>query len=261
MTFLDISAYPSHCIRGGEMGGKHNCRRSSLRTCLVFLAVCPVVPAQETSWNTRLVKQWDIDDAIQVLTDSPWAKNVAPQWVRDLSPDERRAGGDWEADIPLSSLLREESSTGILDYSGLDEAVARTHAKPDPGIVLVRWESARPVRMAEQMRADSNIPSIDANSYYAIAVYNIAVPKRWNIERELNGIAALKRTKKKDLKPVRTIIHRNKGELATVVYLFPRSVEITKKDGRVIFQAQIGRLVVSRIFSTYEMQIQGQLEL
>ena len=46
-----------------------------------------------------------------------------------------------------------------------------------------------------------------------------------------------------------------------MVYLFPRSLEITKRDGNVVFQAQIGRLVVTRVFSTFEMQIQGQLEL
>ena len=57
------------------------------------------------------------------------------------------------------------------------------------------------------------------------------------------------------------IIQRKDGGLATVVYLFPRSVEITKRDGSVVFQAQIGRLVVARIFSTSEMQIQDQLEL
>ncbi len=77
----------------------------------------------------------------------------------------------------------------------------------------------------------------------------------------LKGVAALKRYQKKDLKPSRVEILCKAGNRATIVYEFPRSVEITKRDGNVVFQAQVGRLVVTRIFSTVEMQIQDQLEL
>lgn len=56
------------------------------------------------------------------------------------------------------------------------------------------------------------------------------------------------------------ILRRDDGT-ATIVYLFPRSVEITKKDGRLLFMAQIGRLFVSQFFYTDQMQLQGQLEL
>jgi hypothetical protein len=154
-----------------------------------------------------------------------------------------------------------EGLIGIFDSEREAEAIARAHAKPDPGTVVVRWESARPVLAAEQKAADSGAPAVDSDKYYAIAVYDIPTPARWNIEKELKGIAFLRRDKKKDFKPSRVTILRKEGELATVVYLFPRSEEITKRDGYVIFYAQIGRLVVTRIFSTSEMQIQGNLEL
>ncbi len=167
--------------------------------------------------------------------------------------------GDMQADMGKGVGL--EGLIGIFDPAREAEAVARAHAKPDPGTVLVRWESARPVRLAEQKVPDPEVPTIDSDNYYAIVVYNIPTPTRWNIERELRGIAFLKRDKKKDIKPSHVMIRRTEGESATVVYLFPRSVEISKRDGYVIFQAQIGRLVVTRIFSTAEMQIQGELEL
>ena len=233
--------------------------RTSLKTFPLLLAACLVVSAEDPSWKNRPIKQWDVEDAMQVLTESPWAKSVAPQWVRDLSPAERRDSGNWEADIGHGVGL--EGIIDMFDSEGLATAIARAHAKPDPGRVLVRWESGRPVRAAEQMLADPEAPAVDGDSYYAIAVHKIPTPKRWNIEKELKGIAALKRPRKKDLQPSRVIILRKEGGLATVVYLFPRSVEITKRDGKVVFQAQIGRLVVTRIFSTDEMQIQGQLEL
>ena len=229
-----------------------------LQAVPLFLAVCWLLPAEDPAWKSKPVRQWDQEDAKQVLADSPWAKSVTPQWVRDLSPDERRNSGDLEADqakgVGLDGLI------GIFDPARAEEASARAHAKPDPGVFLIRWESA-PVRTAEQRLPDQDAPALESDDFYAIAIYNVPTPKRWHMEGELKGIAFLKRAGRKDLKPSRVVIHRQSGDLATIVYLFPRSVEITKKDGAVTFQAQIGRLVFTRIFDTYEMQINNQLEL
>jgi hypothetical protein len=235
--------------------------RPRLKIFSLLLASCLTLSSAEgdPAWKSKPMKQWDSEDARQVLNDSPWSKSVAPQWVRDLSPDERRAGGDMQADkgegVGLEGLI------GIFDPAREAEAIARAHAKPDPGTVVVRWESARPVRAAEQKVADSEAPALNSDEYYAIAVYDIPTPTRFNIEKELKGIAFLRRDKKKDFKPSRVVIERKDGELATVVYLFPRSEEITKRDGYLVFYAQIGRLVVERVFSTSEMQIRGELEL
>jgi hypothetical protein len=46
-----------------------------------------------------------------------------------------------------------------------------------------------------------------------------------------------------------------------VVYLFPLSAEIVKRDGQVRFEAQIGRIVVAQTFDLNEMQFMGKLEL
>jgi len=225
----------------------------------LFLAACLLIFADDPSWKNKPMRQWDPEDARQVLTDSPWAKSVTPQWVRDLSPDERRDSGDLGADqgkgLGLDGLI------GIIDPARAAEAVARAHAKPDPGTMLVRWESARPVRTAEQRLPDADASAPESDDFYAIAIYNVPTPKRWHMESELKGIAFLKRYGKKDLRPSRVVIHRKAGDLATVVYLFPRSAEITKRDGTVTFQAQIGRLVFTRIFDIHEMQINDQLEL
>ena len=46
-----------------------------------------------------------------------------------------------------------------------------------------------------------------------------------------------------------------------VVYLFPLSAEITKKDRRIQFEAQIGRIVLAQNFDLSEMEFSGKLEL
>ncbi len=52
-----------------------------------------------------------------------------------------------------------------------------------------------------------------------------------NLARLLKDSAFLRRYHKKDLKPSRVEVLRGDDDTATIVYLFPRSVEITKRDG------------------------------
>ena len=213
--------------------------------------------AADPSWKDRPISTWDLEDAKQVLSDSPWSKYVTPQHVRDLSPDERRNGGDMQAGIGKGVGI---AGLGVLGSLREAEAFERAHYKPTPDAVVIRWESARPIRVAEQKAGETGAPTMD-NDHYAIVVYDILAPKRWNLARELKGIARLKRDNQKDLKPSRVEILRQADGKATIVYLFPRSVEITKRDGRLLFMAQIGRIFVSQFFYTDQMQLQGQLEL
>jgi hypothetical protein len=234
----------------------------TLRLCLLpsaavlLLAANPTWLAAGASWKDRPIAQWDQQDGKQVLTDSPWVKFAMPQYVRDLSPDERVQGGNFEegrgGGVGLAGI-------GLFGPTRQAEAIARAHAKP-PGTVAIRWESALPIRTAEEKTGETGAPLLDSD-HYAVAVYDIAAPTRWNIENELKGIAYLKRNKKKDMKPSRVEILRQIDGLATVVYFFPRAVEITRKDGWITFGAQIGRLFVSQSFSVDEMLLHGKLEL
>jgi len=222
------------------------------------LLLATVSFAADPGWQTKPTSQWTKDDAIQVLTDSPWSKEVTPQNIRDLSPDERRTGGDMEAGIGKGVGI---AGLGILGRRRQQEAIARAHYKPTPDAVVVRWESADPVRFAEKKAGETDVPAIDED-HYAIVVYDIPAPKRWNIANELKGIAYIKRDSAKTIKPSHVEIIRSDDEkTATVIYWFPRKEEITKKDGRLEFVAQIGRLFISQFFYTWQMQLRGELQL
>jgi hypothetical protein len=216
-------------------------------------------PAAEPSWKHKPVAQWNDDDAKDVLANSAWVKFASPQWLRDLSPDERRESGDWEA--------TEGHGVGFAALLGLfggsqraDEAIKRAHAKPPVDAVMIRWESALPVRSAEQKVGETGVPLGDGG-YYAIAVYDIATPKKFNLANELKDVAYIRRNNKKDFKPTRVEILRQENDKATIVYLFPRSVEISKRDGWLVFAAQIGRLFVTQNFFAGEMLLRDELEL
>jgi hypothetical protein len=228
----------------------------TLKLCLLPGAATLLFAANPL-WKERPIPQWTEEDGKQVLSNSPWVKFVKPEQIRDLSVGEREAGGNWDEGIGKGVGI---AGTGILGPRREAEAIARAHAKPPAGAVWVRWESALPVRAAEEKTAETGDPVVDRD-HYAIAVYDIPVPSRWNVENELKGIAFLRRDKKKDFKPSRVEILRQPDGLATVIYFFSRSVEITRKDGAVTFVAQIGRLFVTQSFAIEEMLLHGKLEL
>ncbi len=226
------------------------------RSCLLAFGAVLLLTAEDAAWKKKPIAQWDDKDVQQVLSASPWCKSVKLDQVRDLSPDERRASGNWEADQGHGVGI---AGTGILGPTKAREARARAHAHPDPGYALIRWESALPVRSAEVRAGEAEVPNWKGD-YYAIAIYGVSVPSRWNVENELKGIAYLQRDKKKNMKPVHVDIMRHDDGLATLVYLFSRSNEITRKDSNIRFVAQIDRLVISEFFFPSEMEFEGQPE-
>ena len=127
----------------------------------------------------------------------------------------------------------------------------------------LRWESAFPVRLAELKSHEVEPPTLQDQGY-VIAVYDIpggdfkGSPER--LGEPLKSLAALKREGKKDVRPARVEVFQ-RDNTAVVVYLFPLSAEITKKDGRIRFEAQIGRIILAQDFDLSEMEFLGKLEL
>lgn len=223
---------------------------------LLLAAATVLFAADNPVWRNKPVDEWDENDAHQVLAGSPWVKNSQLQNLPDQPQAARRDGGDWDSGIGRGVGL---AGIGIFGPTRAAEARARAHEKPDPGTVVIRWESAVPIHAAEVKLKEADVPAWQTD-YYAIAVYDVPIPPHWNA-RELRGIAFLKRYQKKDFKPARVGILRRDDDKVSVVYLFPKTEEITKKDASILFQAQIGRMFIAQIFDLSEMEFEGQLEL
>jgi hypothetical protein len=128
--------------------------------------------------------------------------------------------------------------------------------------LLIRWESALPIRVAE-LKARETAAQASSDDGYSIAVYGIpgtffGDPK--SLGSSLKGFAALKRVGKKELKPSSVEVFQLEGG-AAVLYLFPKAPDIAKSDGVVEFTALIGRLQLSQTFQLDEMEFQDKLEL
>ncbi len=214
-------------------------------------------PTTTPAWKTKRVEQWDTEDAKQFLSESPWAGRVPLQLLPDRSPFERRDSGDWEAGAGKGVGL--DALDIILGGERGKLAIERARNKPSPGLVDVRWESALPVRTAEEKLGQN--PTARYTDWYVITVYDVQLPtSHWGADK-LKKLAYLRRAGKKDFKPSRAEVVRNDDGTATVSYLFSRSEEITRRDKTVIFAAQLDRLFVVQFFYPGQMLMRDELEL
>jgi hypothetical protein len=224
----------------------------SLLSCSAVLLM-----AADTSWKNKDASQWSVQDAQQVLRDSPWVKKSLARILPPRTEDEQRQSG------------RMGGGTGG-DLELFNPAVLIGATKPSRGFaanmqqrktLYVCWESAAPVRSAESKIGDMDAPTWDGD-YYAVAVYGVpGVDIEKGTAAELRKTAYLRREGKKDLLPARVEIVATDDKRVIVLFLFSRSQAITKAERDIWFAAQIGQLFVEQSFDAAEMQFQGKLEL
>jgi len=220
--------------------------------------------AAEPAWQSKSIADWTEDDAQQILAHSPWSKTVLAGITRRETEDERREGGNMG------------QPTGV-GYDGVDERRARpvspgsllpapyaaSPLRSQPLRLTVRWESAFPIRAAELKTHEAEPPTLSDDGY-SIAVYglpaSVAKGDPTSLGKPLKEAAFLRRDGKRDVKPLRVEVFELERSVA-VVYLFPLSAEIGKRDSIVEFNALIGRLQVSEHFNVDEMLFGGKLEL
>lgn len=241
--------------------------RSQARMFLMIAFSALLLIAADASWKARPAAQWSDEDTRQILTASPWVFQVQAAISRRLSEDELRDGGQLGQPHGVGYDGIDEKGTGpklptnITDiFVPGDDRSIRSSVQPIS--LKLSWESALPVRLAE-LKSHGYEPPMDGDGY-RIAVYGVrggyfkGDPKK--LGEPLKKDAVLRRQGKKDVRPSDVEVFQP-SEGIVVVYLFPLSAEITRKDGYVTFQAQIGRVVVSHSFNLTEMVFLGNLEL
>jgi len=236
------------------------------RVLFSVLAVSATVLAADEAWKDKKVADWSDDDAQQVLTASPWVKSVTPSINRSSNNGQRRSrGGIGMGGVGLGIPGMGGGMGGSRrgGGGGYPQGGDNDSTYTEPPTLKLRWESAMPVREAELKTKDNDAPTLDQD-HYAIAVYG--VPTRMlggdsqHIEDQLKKKASIKRDGKKDIKPSSVeVLQRDNGPV--IVYLFPRTKEITAEDRRLEFDVEAGRLQFTQSFYVDEMKYQGKLEL
>ncbi len=220
--------------------------------------------AQEPAWQNKPVANWTDQDAQQILEHSPWAKIVVAGIARRQTEDERREGGNMGQPKGVGYDGVEDKKIPLRQEIGNPLVPGKPLPSTAPTIrLLVRWESAFPIRAAE-LKAHAPAPPTLSDDGYSIAVYGVpssfAKGDPISLGKPLKESAFLRREGKSDVKPVRVEVFELENSVA-VVYLFPLSAEIGRKDAVVEFAALIGRLQISQHFNLDQMLFQGKLEL
>jgi hypothetical protein len=233
--------------------------------CLIVAAAC--LMAADPVWKSKPAAQWTEEDARQILARSPWAKENRAVITRRLTEDQLREGGQMGQPRGVGNEGVDPKGSGpkvspnIFSGPGGDDRSPRSLPQPIP--LKLRWESALPVQLAELKSHEVEPPTLQGEGY-RIAVYGVPSgdfkgdPEE--LGKPLKNLAALKREGKKDVRPVSVEVFQRENGLI-VVYLFPLSAEISKKDRELRFEAQIGRIVVAQTFELSEMEFMGKLEL
>ncbi len=148
------------------------------------------------------------------------------------------------------------------DGIGDEESVFSSRRVGPVPTLLLRWETALPVREARRKVHVVEAPAGGADAY-VLAVYGVpgGPPTRGGTQlgKRLRGSAVLRRAGRKDVKPLRVQVFSG-PDGPIVVYEFPRTMEIAKGEGEASLRGGIGRLSIVQAFDTEAMRFEGNIE-
>src|SRR5580658_3979527 len=224
------------------------CKRQMFVVPLAIIAAgligaAGLIEAEDLTWKDKQVAEWSDADAKQVLADSPWVKSTTPTLTKGSQSSSSPMGQRGNIGFGMPGLGFPGGGMGRRGGMGQNpNNNPNNNSNYDPNQKLptltLRWESAMPVREAELKARDVNAPTLEDEDHYAIAVYGVPVTMVNGDSKKLaddcKKNAALKREDKKDIKPTSVqVLRREDGPV--IVFLFPRTKEITKDDRRVEF--------------------------
>jgi len=239
-------------------------RKLCFASFLLSLLSVTLLIAADPPWVAKRIPEWSEKDAFLVLSNSPWVGKAAPALTRLMTASQWRDGGDMAAQGGGHGGIGLENAGSLVGTGG---AIKRPGQGPEDEHLpklTIRWESALPIRAAEIRANDHTAPELDGEDY-AIAVYDlnlkIASIELKGIENAVKQVAILKVEGRKDFRPSRVSVIELGGDMATVVYFFPRAAHITAQDERLVFEGQVGRITFAQYFYPAQMQFLGKLEL
>ncbi|MFL6449029.1 MAG: hypothetical protein ACJ746_15290 [Bryobacteraceae bacterium] len=196
--------------------------------------------------------KWTAAEVEQVLSNSPWSQTanaVFPE-TRDDEPVSAYA-------LPGAAQAGMAGTKGGTDGrwdGGVAKNTGRGQVPTLP--LLVRWDSAAPVRQA-LARSQERTPDENSKDYIITVVGLVSAGKDQPLEG-LMSHSSLKVPGKPAISAEDAKVDANTG---AVHLYFPRSSAITSSDKDVVFTTRFGSLTAVKKFHLAEMVYQGRLEL
>lgn len=242
----------------------------SLLATLCFAAAVP--------WAKKSPNQWTAEDVERVLSNSPWAQPASA-----TVPDPRRNEQPESVyELPGPAQAGMASPRGATD-GRWDGGISRnTHLGAMPSLpVIVRWDSALPVRLALQKSKAGATELRGDPKDYIITVEGLVPAGRYNSAGQLEtksssdestGSAANPEPVLESLMAQSKLLIRGRAPIACVnasidphtgaVHLsFPRTGEMKRSNKEVTFTTRFGAFTVEKRFRLSDMTYEGRLEL
>jgi hypothetical protein len=210
--------------------------------------------AKDDFWDKQQPNEWSSEQRTQLITDSPWAKQVRADTSR-VQP----AGPP----IPDSGKPVPMRMPGSINMGG---ARGRgRHAGSVPAFQgIVRWESAKPVLAALKKALPSELAD-----HYVIGVsgFPFGLRNREGSESRDTSLDDLKqittlRAKGKDPAQAGVVLRGRDSDGPVLLFGFSRDViELAPSDKNVEFETQLGPLGISAKFEPKQMRYHGELAL
>ena len=205
-------------------------------------------------WDKQKPGEWSPEQRSELITDSPWAKQVRADASR------MQQGGPPITGSGNPVPMRMPGSVNIDGGRGRGR-----HERNLPAFQgIVRWESAKPVLAALKKTLPPELAS-----HYVIGVsgfpFGLRNPQRDDstdtLLDDLKQITTL-RTKGKDFAQAGVVLRGSDSDGPLLLFGFSRDViEVTPSDKNVQFDTQLGPLEISAKFEPKRMRYRGELAL
>ena len=251
-------------------------RATFVNKLALFAALLPAVLWAADVWETKPFQDWNDKDIQKVFNNSPWARQ-ARAVLGNITPGAAGRGGQPavgdassnDSGVPKG---REPGGAGRLGSApnDLDQTPQSLQQIP----VIVRWQSALPLRQAQMRRKYGKEAATspeaqkflaDEPSIYVVSISGLAgsLVSSGGGDQARQNIAEKSTLTVKGKPPLHPIDVDFLAIGATVDVLigFPRSTRITLEDQEVELTSEIGGATLRYKFRLKDMVLRGKLEL
>jgi hypothetical protein len=232
-------------------------RVMTARVLLPAFMICCAFGASQDFWDRKDAKDWTPEEVKELLSQSPWAKPA------NISFFNNSPGGDY-------GLAGGRAGAGLSGQrvGGRQRSAAGTGKAPDtvsnPGTfrAVVRWETARPVQVAEKSRAGE-----DDSAFYILSLNgdlpDFARPNdEESSEARQQRVEMLRESTRLDRKGGSPIyLERLESGATGSLFYFSRLDPITPANKEITFNTKMGPLEIKVKFPLKDMMYKGKLEL
>jgi hypothetical protein len=231
---------------------------------VMFLALGVAMLYGADFWNKKKYADWSQKEVQQMLQSSPWAHSVAMRTDSSGGSGGRSSGG--------GGGRRGGGGGSLGDASGGQGSGAGGAQGPEmvPSInLLIRWESALPVKQAKAMSAADATPEVFAaatkmlaqqETQYILSVSGVPLRMLRGDPAKLQPVALLTVKGKDPIKAESVKAERDRAGI-NLYLIFPRTFMIAAEDREVDVALKVGAIDIKTRFKLKEMVYEGKLNL